>query len=182
MNLIEASNMSNNIAKECWNKIITYLTATDQSYKINQLGSVPQIIWGKFGFHTAGRYCWTHKSDHIEMNTNYLNIPNPSEFIINTTRHEVAHCINQRIGSKGVHDHTWKCIARILGDDGEIYHSYERPSNAPKRTKVIHTFYCTCGQEFNLTDRRLTSAKNGKYLCSSCKKNLKLLFTENGEL
>ena len=183
MNMIEAFKLSEAELNRCWDILTKYAEASN-SFMLSKLGKKPPIIWSKFGFHTAGRYRFYTNStkDQIEMNTNYLNIPNPEEFIVSTMRHEIAHCINHRLGSKGVHDRSWKVIAMMLGDDGEIYHNYDKPSNAPVKTKTIHSFNCTCGQTFNLTDRQLTSAKNGKYICKSCKKNLGDLFDSNGNL
>ena len=174
MNLLEAIRMSETEATACWTKIKTYLTSTSQIDKLAKLGNMPPIIWSKFGFRTAGRYRWwtTSKKDQIEMNINFLNIEDPNKFIISTMRHELAHCINQRIGSGGNHDASWKAIARLLGDDAGIYHEYGRPTNAPVRKTTIHSFDCTCGQHFDLTARRFTMAKNGRYRCASWGKNL----------
>lgn len=182
MKLFDAIRMSETELNTCWDKIIAHLTTHNQQHLVSKLGKVPPVIWSKFGFHVAGRYCWTSQKDKIEMNTNFLNINNPEEFVISTMRHEAAHCINNRIGSGGNHDKTWKTIATILGDDANIYHNYEKPSNAPVRQVTIYEFYCTCGQMFSLTTRRLESAKKGKYLCKSCKKNLRDLFDSNGNL
>jgi predicted SprT family Zn-dependent metalloprotease len=146
MKLFDAIRMSETELNTCWDKIIAHLTTHNQQYLISKLGKVPPVIWSKFGFHVAGRYCWTPQKDKIEMNTNFLNINNPEEFVISTMRHEAAHCINNRIGSGGNHDKMWKVIATILGDDANIYHNYERPSNAPVRQVTIHEFHCTCGQ------------------------------------
>lgn len=181
MNLLEAIKMSEHEANICWDKIKKHLASVNQIKSIDTLGNVPPIVWGKFGFRTAGRYSWNSetKKDKVEMNINYLNIEDPVKFIINTTRHELAHCINFRIGSKKNHDSYWKHFAMILGDDGGIYHDYGRPSNAPERKRTIHTFYCKCGNEFNLTDRKLAMAKNGKYCCADCGLNLAKLFKTN---
>lgn len=182
MDLLTAINLSNEEAQICWQKITTYLIEKGLTDKANTLGELPPIIWRKFGFRSAGKYrYWRNsKKDQVEMNINYLNIENPTDFVLNTLRHELAHCINHRIGSKKCHDKYWKFFARLLGDDGAIYHNYERPQNAPK--KVMHSFQCTCGNYITLSDRMFNAAKSGIYLCNICHKNLKNLFDSNGNI
>ena len=120
-----------------WNMMKDYLIRTHQEHLICKMGEMPIISWKKFGFRMAGRYCYycfkdnINKdkkvlNDFIEMNINFLTVKDVETFLKDTIRHELAHCINKRVCNGDNHDKTWKNIARIIGDSGEIYHQYGR--------------------------------------------------------
>lgn len=170
MNIIDAAEKSQMYATEAWKKIRAYFENTDIS-KMPQLSKMPEIRWKKFGFHVAGR-CY-YKDDYIEMNINYLNSPDAEKFVKNTTIHELAHSVAYRIFQSPGHDYYWKHIAMIMGDDGNRCHDYAQPTNCKRKQ-----YNCTCGATIDLSPLQVKRAKLGKYVCSTCKKNLKSMFVE----
>lgn len=180
MKMIEleiAKSICETSAKEAWEKAKIFFKYKDPS-KLSKLEQMPPIIWKKFGFRTAGRYYlpqWTPSGykfgEKIEMNINFLNSESAKEFVKNTIIHELAHCVAYRCFNVSGHNYVWKHIAVIMGDNGERCHSYAPPKNS-NRVELT----CKCGTKFSMSHLKIKRAKEGNYLCSKCKINLKELF------
>ena len=132
-----------------WNAMIDYLKSSGQSHLIHKMGKMPSIIWKKFGYRMAGRYCWCKRmfedgfDDYIEMNINFLTVKDVNTFLRDTILHELAHCINKRVCNGNNHDKTWNFIAKKIGDSGEIYHSYGLAKSYSTELKIQHKIEMT---------------------------------------
>lgn len=139
-----------------------YFKSRGKSFELEK----PYVVWKKKGFGVAGTAF--PSMGKIEMNINYLYSVDAINFIHNTMIHELAHIINGYYGGRN-HDHQWKYIARLLGDDAERCHNYKAPDNKPLKNRK--SIKCTgCGYVYEVTDYRYRNYK--KYICRKCKSHL----------
>ena len=166
------------IVNQAWKDIAKYINDmcgnTIAKSMITKLGAKPVIIWKKFGFGACGRTWYNNGVGLIEMNTNFLYSKDADEFIESTTRHELAHLICLRLFKELKHNANFRNIAKVLGDDGERCAHYALPDNKPERKmKKYYTVACPCGEEHVLSEKTYEATIAGKYLCRTCKRNLR---------
>lgn len=190
--LEEAQQLAIQSRDESWKLMKEILIEQGLEKVANRLGKPPIIEWKQLRSNTiAGYYHFPRMkhpgnvytyyppiwNDRIEMNLKFLSSKDALEFIWNTTKHELGHCINYRINKRRNHDASFRAIVRAIGGDPSTYHDYENSdicTNVKKLKRTLVT--CSCGTNFYLTPLRIKRAKEGCYLCKECKKNLKELF------
>ena len=189
--LEEAQALANRSCQESWDEMIRILTEHGLEKVVARIGKAPKIEWRRMkSSRIAGYYHFPHIphpgkeysawsprwDDRIEMNIKYLDSKDAIEFIWDTTKHELGHCLNYRINKRRNHDAAFRAIVRAIGGDPSTYHNYEdsevgKPPKRQPRTEVK----CKCGAVFYLTPTRMRRAKTGVYFCRKCKENLKNL-------
>lgn len=189
--LEEAKALANRSCQESWDEMIRILTEHGLEKVVARIGKPPRIEWRKMkSSRVAGYYHFPYIAhpgrtyyqwqipwdDRIEMNIKYLDSKDAVQFIWNTTKHELGHCLNYRINKRRNHDAAFRAIVTAIGGDPSTYHNYEdsevgKPPKRQARTEVK----CKCGAVFYLTPVRMRRAKTGVYTCRKCKENLKNL-------
>ena len=190
--LEEAQALANRSCQESWDEMIRILTEQGLEKVVTRLGKMPRIEWRRMkSSRIAGYYHFPHIphpgkvynmafpprwDDRIEMNIKYLDSKDAIQFIWDTTKHELGHCLNYRINKRRNHDAAFRAIVTAIGGDPSTYHNYEdsaigKPPKRQARTEVK----CKCGAVFYLTPVRMRRAKTGVYTCRKCKENLKNL-------
>lgn len=189
--LEEAQALANRSCQESWDEMIRILTEQGLEKVVARIGKAPKIEWRRMkSSRVAGYYhfphiphpgkvysSWTPRwDDRIEMNIKYLDSKDAIQFIWNTTKHEIGHCINYRMNKRRNHDASFRAIVRAIGGDPSTYHNYEvgEVGKTPKRHPRTEV-RCKCGVVFYLTPIRMRRAKTGVYTCRKCKENLKNL-------
>lgn len=122
----------------------------------------------------AGTYCYVTQVVTIYA---WLFRNNSAQEVENTIKHEIAHAIDihnygiRYRGSKRIlHGHTWKAIARAIGDDGERCYDGKTVKNDAKKHKYTLRTQC-CGYETTrqrLTTRIRRSIESGSAVFSCC--------------
>jgi predicted SprT family Zn-dependent metalloprotease len=109
----------------------------------------------------------------LRFNTSML-AKNGPEATVETVRHEFAHLLAVSIeGAKG-HGAVWKRYAKLLGSNGDPYHSFEKVEHEVRRTRTVKAA-CDCTQH-DITVRRANMMRAGrKYMCRACKGRLRLV-------
>jgi predicted SprT family Zn-dependent metalloprotease len=184
ISLDEAKALANRSATESWEEMKRILVENGMEKVANRLGNMPRIEWRSMRSNrVAGYYYFPHIphpgkvyssapnwDDRIEMNIKYLKSKDAIEFIWDTTKHEIGHCINYRINKRRNHDASFKAIVNAIGGNPSTCHKYENSEILEKsKTEKIH---CKCGACFSLTPYRLKKAKAGAYRCKKCGTNL----------
>jgi predicted SprT family Zn-dependent metalloprotease len=190
--LEEAQALANRSCQESWDEMIRILTEQGLEKVVTRIGKAPKIEWrrmkssmiaGYYHFptipHPGKVYNLSYPprwDDRIEMNTKYLDSKDAIQFIWDTTKHELGHCLNYRINKRKNHDAAFRAIVTAIGGDPSTYHNYEdsevgKPPKRQSRTEVK----CKCGVVFQLTPIRMKRAAEGIYTCRKCKENLKNL-------
>ena len=192
--LEEAQALSNRSCLESWDEMIRILTEHGMEKVIARIGKPPKIVWktmrssltsGVYYFPTIDHPKNNYNNvdipwdDRIEMNIKYLNSKDAIQFAWNTTKHELGHCLNYRMNKRTGHDAAFKAIVTAIGGNPSTYHNYEDSEIIGTIKSLPRTeFTCTCGNHFSLTPIKIKRAKEGKYLCGKCNKNLSFLFNE----
>lgn len=191
ISLEEAKALANRSCSESWDEMKRILIENGLEKVVKRLGNAPKIEWRSFhSSRVAGYYHFPHCShpgkdylrqvawdDRIEMNIKFLNSKDAIQFIWDTTKHELGHCINFRMNKRRNHDAAFRAIVRAIGGDPSTYHNYEDSEVGGKpRRSTRSQVTCTCGVVFELSPTRLKRAKEGLYTCKKCKENLKNLF------
>ena len=190
--LEEAQALADRSCQESWDEMIRILTEQGLDKVVTRIGKAPKIEWRRMkSSRVAGYYHFPHIphpgkvynlsfpprwDDRIEMNIKYLDSKDAIQFIWDTTKHELGHCLNYRINKRRNHDAAFRAIVTAIGGDPSTYHNYEdsevgKPPKRQTRTEVR----CKCGEVFHLTPTRMKRAKLGVYTCRKCKENLKNL-------
>lgn len=190
--LEEAQRLSIQSRNESWKLMKEILIEQGLEKVANRLGPPPIINWVRLRSSQVAGYYHFPKMPHpgkiytcmpplwndcIEMNIKYLDSKDALEFIWNTTKHELGHCINYRINKRRNHDASFRAIVRAIGGDPSTYHNFEDSEVGQKRkkqTKIDIT--CSCGAILRLSPLKVKRAKEGRYICKRCKRNLKELF------
>ena len=190
--LEEAQALANRSCQESWDEMIRILTEQGLGKIVTRLGKMPRIEWRRMkSSRVAGYYHFPHIphpgktyysrapqwDDRIEMNIKYLDSKDAIQFIWDTTKHELGHCLNYRINKRKNHDAAFRAIVTAIGGDPSTYHNYEdsevgKPPRRQPRTEV----HCTCGTHFYFTPIRMRRAAQGQYRCGKCGQNLAVLF------
>lgn len=191
--LEEAQALANRSCQESWDEMIRILTEQGLEKVVTRLGKMPRIEWrrmkssriaGYYHFpripHPGKVYNMTFPpqwDDRIEMNIKYLDSKDVIQFIWDTTKHELGHCLNYRINKRRNHDAAFRAIVTAIGGDPSTYHNYEdsEVGKLPKRQARTEV-HCTCGTHFYLTPIRMKRAVQGQYRCRKCGQNLAVLF------
>lgn len=190
--LEEAQALANRSCQESWDEMIRILTEQGLEKIVVRIGKPPRIEWQKMkssrvaGYYHfpyiphPGRtyYTWTPPwDDRIEMNIKYFDSKDAIQFIWNTTKHELGHCLNYRINKRRNHDASFRAIVRAIGGDPSTYHNYEDSEIKGRTKRQTRTeLHCTCGAHFFLTPIRMKRAGQGQYRCRKCGQNLAVLF------
>lgn len=133
------------------------------------------ITWRKMGFTSAGKTIkrgGMFPEYHIEMNINYLYSKDAERFVKYTMIHELVHVIADVYNGSWGHNSTFYRFDVMFGGRGTRCCDYLTPDNKPKDNKI--SFLCThCGAKITLTPYMIQKCKTGKYVCSTCKTNIK---------
>lgn len=190
--LEEAQALANRSCQESWDEMIRILTEQGLEKVVTRLGKMPRIEWRRMkSSRVAGYYHFPHIphpgkvynmafpprwDDRIEMNIKYLDSKDAIQFIWDTTKHELGHCLNYRINKRRNHDAAFRAIVTAIGGDPSTYHNYEdsEVGKTPKRHSRTEV-KCKCGTVYYLTPIRMKRAKLGIYTCRKCNENLKNL-------
>lgn len=190
--LEEAQALANRSCQESWDEMIRILTEHGLEKIIARIGKPPKIEWRKMrssrvaGYYHFPKLCHPGSTsyrfplpwdDRIELNIKYLDSKDAIQFIWNTTKHELGHCLNYRINKRQNHDASFRAIVTAIGGDPSTYHNYEDSevkgvAKKQKRTEL----HCTCGAHFYFTPIRMKRAAQGQYRCRKCGQNLAVLF------
>ena len=157
----QADKYINKIGKKAWKEFKSHLT----SYEKVRLGAYPPVLWKKMGFAVAG--CAHHTGGYIEMNTNYLYSKDYQEFLDGTILHELAHIIAGKLCKEYGHGKVWQSIARTLGDNGDQFHTMEKPENGKNRKGTV-VVRCKCGHDHVMTERKYKRLCEQHYYCAKC--------------
>ena len=160
-----AKKTANTLAKAAWERFVEKCTP----YQKKKLGTFPKIVWEKRGFRIAGEANLT--DNVISMNINYLYSSDANRFVTETIIHELAHIVAYRVYNSGGHDAKWRNTCLWLGGNGVRCHEYKTPINKPGYT-TMKVFKCTCGVQFEFTEKQAKKYLGGEYRCHKCHRNL----------
>lgn len=180
-----AKSISNQSIKESWELMLNILKENGLGKFVGILKEPPKVYWNKLdepnvagyyhyprGKHPQGQLIVPfHWSDYIEMNIDFLTSPDAEEFIWETSKHELGHCINWRLNKRKHHDQAFRAIMRAIGGDPSTFHNYG--TNDVQKKKGTVQFQCGCGEKILLSPLQLKRALKGVYLCKRCEANLK---------
>lgn len=90
----------------------------------------------------------------------------------NTYIHELAHVLANRLhGCSQGHNSRWRNIFKIMGGNGETYHTMEVNHLRPSHLKRVFKATCNC-RTHNLNRTQYNKAKLGILSCTLCKGKL----------